>query len=240
MSDAAVGLVGALVGGLAALGGAVVQARASERSERARREAAARQAREDTERREAESFRALAQRYLFQLGDAVESLDKRLENWTLEGGAELAGQRDPGYWQITTLYAIGRALAAERILDLEGVYVQIEEAFGRRLERRQVEGAIERAMKDELFYYHRLALAESILERGPDGFRLLIYTEFRRRYTDPAWKLDVLLEPVITALADLAERKLTRLRHDLTSVREQLDEVMGPERPSEVAGGSAS
>ena len=60
MSDAVVGLVGALVGGFAAVGGAVVQARATERSERQRRESAERDAREDAERREAESFRALA------------------------------------------------------------------------------------------------------------------------------------------------------------------------------------
>ena len=70
---------------------------------------------------EAESFRALAQRYLFQLRDAVDSLDARVENCQDRGGAGFAESRDPGYWQITSLYAIGRALAAERILDLEGV-----------------------------------------------------------------------------------------------------------------------
>jgi hypothetical protein len=197
MSDAVVGLVGALVGGLAAVGGAVVQARATERSEHQRRESAERDAREEAECREAESFRALAQRYLFQLEDAVHSLDARVENWKDREGASFAESRAPGYWQITTLYAIGRALAAERILDLEGVYVELESTFGRELERRQVEDAIRRAMKHKIFYYHRLALAESILERGPDGFRLLTYIEFRRRYAEPEWELDVALEPVI-------------------------------------------
>jgi hypothetical protein len=226
MSDAIVGLVGALVGGLAALGGAIVQARASERSDLRRTEAAARQTRDDTERREAESYRELGQRYLFQLRDAVESLDARAKNWTERGGAGFAESRDPGYWRMTTLYAIGRALAAERILDLEGVYVQIETAFGQRLARRQVEKAIERAMESELFYYHRLALAESILERGANGFRLLTYSEFRRRFADPEWELDVLLEPVTKAIAHLENTKLIRLRADLTSLAQQLDHMM--------------
>jgi hypothetical protein len=215
MSDAVLGLVGALVGGLAALGGAFVQARTAERSERQRSNVAA-----------AESFRGLAQRYLFQLRDAVESLDARVHNWAERGGAPFAESRDPGYWQVTTLYAIGRALAAERILDLEGVYIQIEAAFKCRLERRQVEEAIRQATKNELFYYHRLAMAESILDRGPDGFRLLTYTEFRQRLADPAWELEIVLEPVTKALASLDDTKLRRLRADLASLNEQLDELM--------------
>jgi hypothetical protein len=226
MSDAVVGLVGALVGGFAAVGGAFVQARATERSERQRRESAERDAREDAERREAESFRALAQRYLFQLRDAVHSLDARVENWKDRGGAGFAESRDPGYWQITSLYAIGRALAAERSLDLEGVYVQLESTFGRELGRRQVEDAIRRAMRNKVFYYHRLALAESILERGPDGFRLLTYSEFRRRYAEPEWDLDVALEPVVKALTTLTDANLEELRTDLMSVRTRLDELM--------------
>ena len=235
MSDAVVGLVGALVGGFAAVGGAVVQARATERSERQRRESAERDAREDAERREAESFRALAQRYLFQLRDAVDSLDARVENWKDRGGAGFAESRDPGYWQITSLYAIGRALAAERILDLEGVYVQLESTFGRELERRQVEDAIRRAMRNKVFYYHRLALAESILERGPDGFRLLTYSEFRRRYAEPEWELDVATEPVVKALTTLTDSNLEELRTDLMSLRKQLDELMAAHRTTQDA-----
>ena len=96
--------------------------------------------------------RTMAQRYLFQLRDAVDSLDARVENWKDRGGAGFAESRDPGYWQITSLYAIGQALAAERILDLEGVYVQLESTVGRELERRQVEDAIRRAMRNKVFY----------------------------------------------------------------------------------------
>ena len=74
MSDAIIGLLGAVVGGAAVLGGAVMQARAAERAEIRRGENAVRQAREDADRRASELFHALAQAYLFQLQDAVESL----------------------------------------------------------------------------------------------------------------------------------------------------------------------
>jgi hypothetical protein len=166
------------------------------------------------------------QRYLFQLRDAVDSLGARVDNWKDRGGARFAESRDPGYWQITSLYAIGRALAAERILDLEGVYLQIGSTFRRHLERRQVEDALRRATQNQVFYYHRLALAESILERGPDGFRLLTYSEFRQRYADPAWDLDDALEPVVKTLTAISEPKLERLRADLKSLGEHLDDVM--------------
>jgi hypothetical protein len=81
-------------------------------------------------------------------------------------------------------------------------------------------------MRNKVFYYHRLALAESILERGPDGFRLLTYSEFRRRYAEPEWDLDVALEPVVKALTTLTDANLEELRTDLMSVRTRLDELM--------------
>ncbi len=70
--------------------------------------------------------RELVQRYLFQLQDAVVSPRLRLENWAWRGGQTVSESVDPGYWDVTILYALGRALAAERILSLEGVYAAIE------------------------------------------------------------------------------------------------------------------
>ena len=96
-------------------------------------------------------------------------------------------------------------------------------------------------MRNKVFYYHRLALAESILERGPDGFRLLTYSEFRRRYAEPEWDLDVALEPVVRALTTLTEANLQELRTDLTSLSEQLDKLMAAHRPTQdVRSGPAS
>jgi hypothetical protein len=69
--------------------------------------------------------RILARRYLFQLGDAVDSLQHRVDNWAHRGGLEFSEGKFPGYWEVTSLYAVARALGAERILDLEGVYVEL-------------------------------------------------------------------------------------------------------------------
>jgi hypothetical protein len=126
MSGAISSLLGAIVGGLAAIGGAWLQAR---NTARLQREEAARQEKQ----RQAESAallderrRLLARRYLFQLEDAVASLRHRVDNWAYRGGLEFSEGRFPGYWEVTSLYAVARALGAERILDLEGVYVELQ------------------------------------------------------------------------------------------------------------------
>jgi hypothetical protein len=219
MSDAIIGLLGAMVGGAAALAGAVMQARAAERAEIRRGENAAREAREDAERRASDLFHALAQSYLFQLQEAVESLRHRIHNWADRGGPRWAESKDPGYWEITTLYALGRALGAERVLALEGVYLALERV-GRVLAPRQVEDAVQQAMRPNVFFYHRLTLAESVLDRGPDGFRLLTYTEFRHRYEDARWGLQPGLKPITDALARLR-------REELSSFEEALGEIGG-------------
>ena len=125
MSAAISSLLGALVGGLAAIGGAWLQAR---NTARLQREEAARQ----EKRRQAESVellqerqRLIARRYLHQLGDAVDSLRNRVDNWAHRGGYEYSKSLYPDYWEETSLYAVARALGAERILDLEGVYVEL-------------------------------------------------------------------------------------------------------------------
>ena len=76
------------------------------------------------------------------------------------------------------LYALGRALAAERILSLEGVYATIDQQFSGRAEllsSSSVDEALQAGFH-QLFRYHRLALAESLLEWRPEGYRLLMYT----------------------------------------------------------------
>ena len=73
-----------------------------------------------------ERQRILARRYLYQLGDAVESLRCRVNNWAHHGGPGFSEGRYPGYWEVTSLYAVARALGAERILALEGVYVELQ------------------------------------------------------------------------------------------------------------------
>lgn len=119
-----------------------------------------------------------------------------------------------------------RALAAERILSLEGVYATINQQFPSLAESFK-SSTVERALKAgfrRLFYYHRLALAESLLEQRPEGIRLLMYTEWRRRYEDPSSGLDRLLEPTTASLQRLSpERDLERLIKSLTEIASWLE-----------------
>ena len=119
MSEASVAIIGAAIGALATVGGAFAQ-----NFLQGRREARERNETRDTDAREGRE--AVAQRYLFQLQDVVDSLRHRLDNWASRGGQVWTASIDPDYWDVTTLYALARALAAERILMLEGVYPQVE------------------------------------------------------------------------------------------------------------------
>ena len=219
MSGAIASLLGALVGGLAAIGGAWLQARSTAKLQR---QEAARQEQQRQEERTAlllDRRRILARRYLFQLGDAVDSLQHRVDNWAHRGGLEFSEGRFPGYWEVTSLYAVARALGAERILDLEGVYVELraispDEAA--KLPQHAVGQAVTKAFG--FFRYHRMALAESVLDRAGDEFRLLIYSEFLRRYEDPEWNLKSLLEPVREALSSVQKQRFETLEQSLADL----------------------
>ena len=228
MSGAISSLLGAIVGGLAAIAGAALQARSAARLQR---EEAARQEKQRSEERTAllqERRQLLARRYLYQLGDAVDSLLYRVKNWAHRGGPEFAESRHPGYWAVTSLYVVARALAAERILALEGVYVDLQALppnGDAKLPPRAVEEAVRRAFHHDLFYYHRLALAETVLDRSGNEFRILTYSEFLRRYEDPAWNLQPLLEPVRQAFDSLREEGLQKLEQSLTSLSKCIKEL---------------
>jgi hypothetical protein len=228
MSNAAAGLVGALIGGLAAIAGAYLQARTAARTAQQQRQADERKALEERETQAAERRQLLARRYLFGLQDAAESLRRRLENWAVRGGQSLADATDPGYWSITTLYAVGRALACERILALEAVYPALEADLPQLVEYFKdhgVEVALANAVGDRMFRYHRLALAEATLERDADEFRVLTYSEFRQRYEDPKWGLNRLLEPATTALSRLSRPEMSELERSLSEIVRRLEAV---------------
>ena len=139
MSDAISNLVGAIVGGLAVMGGAALQVRNVER-----------QRKDETARQEKDRRLVLVRRYLSELGDAVDSLLHRVENWAHRGGPGFAEALHPGYWERSTLYAVARALGAERILALDGVYVELQalcSSDGAKLLPRAVEEAIRQAFE---------------------------------------------------------------------------------------------
>jgi hypothetical protein len=160
----------------------------------------------------------------------VVSLRLRLENWARSGGQAWSESIDPGYWDVTTLYALGRALAAERILSLDGVYATIDHQFpelAESLRQSSVDKVVQAGLR-RLFHYHRLALAESLLERQSEGYRLMMYTEWRRRYEDPSSGLDRLLEPTTASLQLSTPRQdLERLIVSLADISSLLGKMTG-------------
>jgi hypothetical protein len=133
-------------------------------------------------RRERREHReALVNRYLFQLQDAVEALWHRVYNVRHEGGR---GAMTPAYQASTTVYALGRVLAAERILTLEGVYPQLRDHYpelGETLQARRL--SVELRFAD-FQQYDRIALAEAVLEQDEHGFRPSTYLAFQARYLE--------------------------------------------------------
>jgi hypothetical protein len=171
----------------------------------------------------------LARHYLHQLGDAVDSLRHRVDNWAHRGGHEYSEAQYPGYWEVTSLYAVARALGAERILDLEGVYLELQalsSGEAAKLPRHAVDEAATEAFG--FFRYNRLALAEAVLDRAGNEFRLLIYSEFLRRYEDPEWNLKLLLEPARKAFASIRMEKFKKLELSLASLSKCIEDLTTP------------
>jgi hypothetical protein len=70
-----------------------------------------------------------------------------------------------------------------------------------------------------------MALAEAVLDRSGDEFRLLIYSEFLRRYEDPEWNLKSLLEPVRQALNSARKERFKTLEQSLTSLSASITDL---------------
>jgi hypothetical protein len=145
---------------------------------------------------------ALVRRYLFQLQDAVEALWHRVYNVRHEDGK---GAMTPSYQASTTVYALGRVLAAERILTLEGVYPQLKHHYPELGETLQV-----RRLSVELGFagfqqYDRIALAEAVLEQDEHGFRPSTYLAFQRLYAEGTSGEASWLERARTAVGGLGE-----------------------------------
>jgi hypothetical protein len=222
MSETVAALAGALIGGVAAVSGSWIQARTAERNEKRRYDEDQKRRREGHEAAAAQVRRTLTRRYLFQLQDSVESLRRRMDNWVNRGG-ELAAQSDPGYWEVTNLYALGRALAAERILALEGAYADADTKLANFLTAHTVDGAIAGAMSGKFFFYQRLSLAETMLERESGEYRLLTFAEFRRRYDDPSGGQRNTLSHAAQALKDLTEPRLAKMAAELDNLADGLE-----------------
>jgi hypothetical protein len=166
----------------------------------------------------AERREALTQRYLFQLQDAVESLWFRLKNLTAEGGRLVM---EDEYFETTTLYALGRVLAVERLIALDGVYPQLERLYPN-LGAFLMKHRVDYALGGSFYQYDRLTLAEAVLEREGDRFRVSTYLEFRKRYESETGGERKWLAPAREAIEalpdDRAEKLLDQLKNIATRI----------------------
>jgi hypothetical protein len=156
----------------------------------------------------------LVQRYLFQLQDSVESLWYRLDNLARRGGRFVMPDQ---YFETTTLYALGRVLAVERLLALEGVYPQLERLYPG-LGRFLMEHRVDYALGGAFYQYDRLALAEAVMEHGGDRFRASTYLEFRRRYESKDSGEGTWLAPARDAIQSMTEARTHALLGHLTTI----------------------
>jgi hypothetical protein len=169
---------------------------------------------------------ALVHQYLFQLQDAVEALWHRVYNVRHEGGI---GAMTPEYRQTTTVYALGRVLAAERVLTLEGVYPQLEELYpglGKTLQGRRLSVGLN---FPGLQQYDRIALGEAVLEQDEGGFRPSTYLAFRNRYGGSESGTADWLGQVRDVVSNLGKdtAKLNRLLIMLGEIAHQTSNVTG-------------
>jgi hypothetical protein len=197
LSDSLATLIAALIGASVGSLGAVYLSARMKRED------------ETTERRE-----ALVQRYLFQLQDSVESLWYRLKNLAHESGRSVMADQ---YFETTSLYALGRVLALERLLALEGVYPQLVK-FYPGLGTFLMEHRVNQALGGAFYQYDRLALAEAVMEREGDRFRVSTYLEFRRRYESADTGEGTWLAPARDAIQSLGEERAEELLGELRSI----------------------
>jgi hypothetical protein len=193
-------LLSTLAGGAIAFGTVLLQQRSARRAE-------------------AESRRErLTSRYLYQLQDAADSLWFRLDNLSKRSGAPVMDARDPLYREVTTLYALGRLLAVQRMITLDGIWPELARFPSIASLLRDV--TLEDAWPSGLLHYDRMALGEAVLERDDEGLRTSTYLEFRRRYEsdealprewrDRVWKTvegfaGVRRDTLLTTLSDLSQ-----------------------------------
>jgi len=158
----------------------------------------------------------LVQRYLFQLQDAIEMLWYRLNNLAYQSGRYVMTD---DYFETTTLYALGRVLAIERILALEAVFPQLDSIYPK-LGKYLMEHRLDRNLK--FYQYDKVSLAEAIIVHGDDGLRPSTFLEFRKLYEVEDSLEKQWLMPASKAIQHLHENQMHTL---LDSLKEKAIEI---------------
>jgi hypothetical protein len=163
--------------------------------------------------------RVLVEGYLFQLQDAAEALSFRLQNLLKYGGRSVMTE---SYFAASTLYAVGRVLAIERLFVIKGVYAQLEEAYpqlGHYLRAHRLDASLRNLAFHQ---YDRLALAESIIQWDNSEPRLRGLLEFRSQFDEARKNQAEWVDVAVRTITNLAEADLTRIRDTVVSLANKL------------------
>jgi hypothetical protein len=166
----------------------------------------------------------LVQRYLFQLQDALEMLWYRLKNLAFRGGQNVMSKK---YYETTTLYALGRVLAIERIFVLEAVYPQLDAIYpglGKSLKEQRIERQLPTY---HFFQFDRISLAETIIVHEEDLFRTCTFLEFRRQYEAENAAEKEWLAPAWEAIQSLSAEGMKALLATLEAKAKIISEKAG-------------
>jgi hypothetical protein len=173
----------------------------------------------------------VVERYLFQLQAAVDDLWYRLDNLKTPN----RDSQNDEYFKVSTLYALGRVLAYDRILHLEGIYPRLERLHaGKATELRKTLRHLDLKLNQHGFYrYDRLALAESVLERTKGYLGTGTYLEFKRLYMPEDSLEHASLQPAREYIARTTDEKdLSELQDSLGEIAQQVARIT--EFPSEI------
>jgi hypothetical protein len=150
----------------------------------------------------------LIQRYLFQFQDAMEMMYFRLDNLAHQGGQHVMSEI---YFKETTLYALGRVLAIERIFALEAVYPQLDSIYpglGKLLKEHRIDYQLPGF---NFYQFDRLSLAETVIVHEGDLFRASTFLEFRKRYEAEDSSEKKWLEPASEAIQSLSLERMEKI-----------------------------
>ncbi len=182
-------------------------------------------------RSEKEKFRReLADKYLIQLQDSLESLWFRLDNIKYRDGLQKMTEY---YYEVSTLYILGSVLAHNRILSYEGVYTKIEQSIPGlgifiRDKLNQFGSCLDKIDPNIHFYqYDRIALAEAVMSFNGERHTIASYLQFRKQYEDPSSNLKTLLSPAKEFITKIKPVELNLVIEKVYEIAIKIDSQTG-------------
>ena len=125
--------------------------------------------------------REVVETHLLQLQNAAESLYYRVNNLRDWAGKSVMKE---DYYRQSSAYIIGKVLAHESLLVSKGVYAKLNRDTSLKRKVKATLHALNWEMDDHSFlHYHRVQLGEMLL----DGDRIVTYTEFLARWSEPRY-----------------------------------------------------